>query len=550
MVILQFNKLIRNKWVWGVFAVAISFFFAFDFLLADLGSDGRREAGPTAGMLAGKSVTAERFSIVAEDIRGIGRNRDWRRPSGEVNRAAWETLAALEVAGANGLAVTDDEVREVIRSDRSFAGPDGGFSFELYERLLRENSVAPERFEEFLKRRLTVERVIGAVADGSAWVSPAEVDRAVADMTDTLTVKVAGFTFAKEDEDKVELDDAGLRKWYDENVKSLALPERIKLRLVAFDATDKAVQAKMSVSENEMRDYYDANVDKYTTKGTNEVEVTKKFEEVQGEIEQELRRIAAVEFFTTNLNRRVYGVAAAAGASRLDEIAKEDGLTVRTSDWFALDGGFQEGFMKGASAICPGAQEFASTVAELDSESPDLRYGVITSDRTVWLVEKAETSPAHTPDFDEAKAAIRPRALRQAKADAFKAQVEAVRAKGAAAVTAEKNVSTNYTFAVCDLKPGDIPDYQAVAGAARKLRKGEVSEVVRMGMNRALLVVCEDRADGDAAKVALFRDQVREQLQFFQRRQLPEAWQKWNLERLGFETSELSSVAEAEAEVE
>ena len=32
MVIQKFNKLIRNKWIWGVFAVAISAFFAFDFL--------------------------------------------------------------------------------------------------------------------------------------------------------------------------------------------------------------------------------------------------------------------------------------------------------------------------------------------------------------------------------------------------------------------------------------------------------------------------------------------------------------------------------------
>ena len=33
MVIHQFNRIIRNKWIWGVFAIAISAFFAFDFLL-------------------------------------------------------------------------------------------------------------------------------------------------------------------------------------------------------------------------------------------------------------------------------------------------------------------------------------------------------------------------------------------------------------------------------------------------------------------------------------------------------------------------------------
>ena len=41
MVIHQFNKLIRNKWVWGAFAIAISAFFAFDFLLDDLQRDDR-----------------------------------------------------------------------------------------------------------------------------------------------------------------------------------------------------------------------------------------------------------------------------------------------------------------------------------------------------------------------------------------------------------------------------------------------------------------------------------------------------------------------------
>ena len=31
MVILQFNKLIRNKWLWGVFAIIVGGAFAFDF---------------------------------------------------------------------------------------------------------------------------------------------------------------------------------------------------------------------------------------------------------------------------------------------------------------------------------------------------------------------------------------------------------------------------------------------------------------------------------------------------------------------------------------
>ena len=263
MVILQFNKLIRNKWVWGAFAVVISAAFCFD----DLFTTREREerSGGTAGSLAGEAVKASEFATVADDIRGLGRNRDWRRKTSEVNRLAWETLAGIAVARRDGIEATDAEVREMIRNDRSFA-VNGSFSFALYQRVLRENAVSPERFEDFLKRRLTMSRVADTMLESASWVSPMEIDRAVADMTDTFTVRVARFTQSPEDAAAVALDDDGLRKWYDENVSTLALPERVKLRMVKFDATNGDVLAKMPVSEDDMRDYYDSTIDKYMTK--------------------------------------------------------------------------------------------------------------------------------------------------------------------------------------------------------------------------------------------------------------------------------------------
>lgn len=550
MVIHQFNKLIRNKWLWGVFAVIVGGAFAFDFLVDDILRDGRggeTRSSSGAGTLAGEPVSAELFSEMADEIRGFGRQRDWRMKSGDVNRMAWENYAAMLVAERDGLVATDAEVKAMIRNDRSFQA-NGGFSFALYQRLLRENSLTPERFEAFLKRRITLMRVGQAVLGAATWASPMELDQALADMTDSFTVRVAYFSQSKKDADAVKLDDAGLRKWYDDNVKSLELPERVKIRYIRFDATDKDVLAKMSVSEDELRDHYDATVDRYTSTGTNGVETVKKFEEVRAEVEKEVRRIAAVQFFETNLNFRAYAVKAAEGSSRLDEIAKEDGKKVETSDWFSNDGGFQEGFMRRASQICPGAEGFAEAVAELDSSSEDLRYAVVSSDRAVWLIEKAETSAKHTPTFDEAKDAIRARALRDAKADAFKASVEAVAKKGVAAVEAVDGVTTNITFSVADLRQGDsaFADSMSVARAAMRLKKGEISDFTLVGPGRAILVVCKDRAPGDAAKAMVLRSQVRDDLASLQMRQIPEAWKKWNLSRLGFVPGEISSVENPE----
>ena len=549
MVILQFNKLIRNKWIWGVFAIIVGGAFAFDFLVDDLLRDDKGDRGDASsvGTLGGENVPASLFRDITEELRGFGQNRDWRRKSSEVNREAWEICAMLEVARRNGLEATDAEVAKAIRSDRSFQ-KNGQFSFALYQGLLRENSLTPERFEQFLKRRLTMSKIAESGAGSAVWASPMEVEQAVNDMTDSFTVKVARFAEDKKEADAVKLDEEGLKKWYDEHAKSLELPERIKLRMVAFDATDTNVLAKMVVSEDALRDHYDVTVDKYTSTDTNGVETVKKFEEVRDLVDKEVRQVEAVEYFVTNLNSRVYGVKAAEGKSRLDEIAAEEGRKVVTTDWFAPDGTYKEGFMKRAYQICPGAQTLNEVVAELDSDSEDLRYGVVRSDRTVWLVEKVETSPAHVPTFEEAKEIVRPRALDAAKADAFKAKVESVAKKGVDAVLASGNVSTNITFAVCDLNSGAFPDQNAIAGAAIKLRKGEISEFTSTGKGRGLLVVCEDRVPGDAAKAQIWKLQVRGSAEALQRRQIPEAWQKWNLERLGFETGDGSSVVDAEEE--
>ena len=549
MVILQFNKLIRNKWLWGVFAIIVGGAFAFDFLVDDLLRDGRRETNESGvGTLGGKTVSSAEFHAITEEVRGFGQNRDWRRSSAEVNREAWETSALLEVARRNGVEATDSEVAQAIRADRSFQQNDQ-FSFAMYQALLRENGLSPERFEEFLKRRLTAMKVASSVLSGAAsWASPMEIEQAVADVTDSYTVRVARFKQDKAEADAVKLDDEGLKKWYDENSKSLELPERIKLRMVRFDAAASNTLASVTVTEDALRDHYDVTVDKYTTTDTNGVETVKKFEDVRAEVEKEVRLIESVQCLTTGLVSRVYGVKAAEGKSRLDEIAAESGAKVETSDWFALDGNYKDGFMKRATAICPGAQSFEEVVAELDSSSEDLRYGVVASDKEVWLVEKAETSAAHVPTFDEAKEVIRPRALAAAKADAFKAKVEAIAKKGAKAVLESGDVSTNITFAVCDMKPGDFPDQRAIMGAAMKLRKGEVSDFVSTGVGKALLVVCEDRVPGDAAKAQMWKLQVRSEVEALQRRQIPETWKKWNLDRLGFEPGEGASIVDAEIE--
>lgn len=553
MVILQFNKLIRNKWVWGAFAVVVSAAFCFDGLFTDRRSGSGSES--EAGTLGGERIGAREFEACRQEVLGFGRSRSDSQSDSETNLEAWKRIAAERVAGDAGIVVGDTMLARSI--ERMFSAQ-GGFSFAQYRaQLAQQFGITPERFETALRRDITVRRGVHALLVGSGvLVSPMELEQSIADATDRYDVRVARFTQSKEKADAVTIDDEGLKVWYDANVKKLALPERVKVRYIRFDATAPDLLAKMSVTEDEMRDMYDSTIDKYTSTDTNGVETVKPFEDVKAGIEQELRVLAAVEYYTTNLQRRVYANLEEGEdpkASRLDRISREENATVSESGWFSTDGGYVEGFMVRAATIAPGARDFVDCVAELDPAIPDLRYGLASSDNAVWLIEKTEVSEAHTPDFEEAKDKIGAQALRDAKADAFKAEVEAIAAAGVDAVLATENVSTNLTFTLSNLARGAFPDQNAIVRAAAKLKKGEISAFVSTGTGRGLLVVCENRTPGDVASAVSLRDEMRNQAEMSQFNMLVSKWDDANLARLGlapgvgYETSEEPADLEADA---
>ncbi len=554
MVIHHFNRLIRNKWIWGVFAVTISFFFAFDFLLTGDGGPGGR---PVAGTLGGKDVKGAEFDAFQSDARGRGRQSS-DLSNAEINRRAWESLAASRVAAALGLEATDGEVRESILHERSFAGPDGQFNARAYAYVLRENGFTPEMFEAAERRRITLAKLHSVLADSGRFVSSAELDQAVNDVTDKFTVRVASFKDEKSDE--VKLDDAGLKAYYDENTNSLALPDCVTVKYVAFRADAAERLAQFEVPADEVRDRYDSDLSRFETQTTNGV-VTKAFEDVKGMLEGELKLIASLDALRTNLLFRAYpGEETAKGTnrvSRLEQIAAEEKQPVRESPLFSLEGvKYVAGFMSRPSAFLPDVESFLEAVAELDPDSEDLRYGVVNGTNAVYLVEIAKRVPAHIPAFDEAKAIIRADALADARRKAFKAEVEKARALAAAAVAKggafdakafgalAANVSTSVTFSVMSGR-GTFADSQYVVGAAMKLGKGQLSEFVSTASDRrGLLVYVEDREPGDAAQAVMVREQVRGELAAATAGALGRDWAKWNLSRMGCEATAATSAEE------
>ena len=505
-------------------------------------------------MLGDRDVSGAEFRALVDDVRGYGNQRNRDLSDTEVNRRAWEELAALDVAKGLHLTATDDEVRDAISHDPSFRGEGGTFNMRLYEAVLRANSLTPEIFEAYLKRRLTLMKLSRSVLGSASWVSPMELDGAVNDVTDKYTVRVA--SFSDRDGSKVKLSDAELEEYYKENTNSIAMPDCITVKYVKYQADDAKRLAQFKITEDEMRDHYDATSSRFETQTTNGV-ITKKFEEVKGIIEKELQVIASVEAYRTNLLFRAFpndSQASTAKVDRLEKIAAEDKMKVSVSPLFSPSGtGYVAGFMSRPEAFAPGVQGFAAAAAELDPESEDLRYGVVAGSNVVYLIERNSFVKAHVPPFSEAKSIIRPRALSAARAKAFKAAVEKQRALAAAAVAkgqpfdakalAAQSVTTSITFTVSSLQRDSFADSRYVASAVMKLSKGQISEFIpTANPTRGLLVYVENRVPGDAADAQMVRPQLRDELSSMSAGDVPAAWNRWNLERLGFRTTQMSTV--------
>ena len=552
MVIHHFNRIIRNKWVWGVFAVLISAFFAFDFIF-DGRSDARGSDG--AGKLGDEKVPGAKFEEVRADVLAEMRfqyGREVPIKSAQLNEEVWSRLAMLKVAEDLKMTATDDQVREAIR--RNFQDESGVFNSMRYQEVCARLGWPSERFEAFFRRQLTL-MPVQRVAATANWVSPLELSSAVRDATDKVTVRVA--RFQHKNADAIKLDDAALKTYYESHTNSLALPELKVIRYIKVPADDAESLKKVEVTDDDLHARFDETSDRY---GTNA------FETVKAQVERELRLEKAVEAAVDALYARVCPPDGAAddGVDRLGQLARAEKLEVKTSRPFSLSGErVVPGFMVEASTVLPDAQDFLITVSELDPDEPSAHYRAIAGSNAVYVVGLATnlcTEP-RVPSFEEIKdnASVRSDALADLKAQDFKKAVDKVRDAVKADLAKRKdgkldpkvfgdaNVSTSITFvAQSAMRSGAFPDAYAVVPAAVRLAKGELSELVPTGLaGRGLVVYVEDRQPGDAIAAS---SQTREMMSRSQTGLAVQSWNESNMARLGVQPADWTSMKEQKDE--
>lgn len=529
MFIYHFNRLIRNRILWGFFAIII----AVAFVAVDSCFKSPQDA-QTAGTIGGKKIPFNAFDQTVQTIRGFGKNRDNETPANIVDRRAWEQLAARLTAEKNGLASSKEEVRAALREVPGFQGANG-FDINRYRMILADQGLSPAMYESIVSHQLAMMKN-ATLVESAGWVSPMEMEDELAAMTDRFTVQVATVSnrFANAE---MPLTEADTLKFYEENKASFALPDRISVRYVAIPVTNYL--PLVTVPEEDLQEYYDSHATTYTRTTTNNTTETIPFVEVREKILAELQMDEARYCASTSVTFNIYGKLAKAGANALEAIAAQEKLDIKTSPLFAADEPLY---------WAENAQEFAEAAFELDPDRADSRFGIVKSDTNVYVIESAAQSPAHTPSYEDVLSDLRPRALAKARTEAFQTQVKALREDISALLASGKsfseaaqakalNVSTSITYTVSDIQNQPFENSFSIAYGAMTLQKSELSEAIPASATQSLLVYVQDRQPGDALAAEMMRAQIRSGIARRRSRNLFADWLAWNLAQQDFKPS-------------
>ena len=198
--------------------------------------------------------------------------------------------AALAEAERLGLEVSDAEVRQRILALPAFR-IDGRFIGEAsYRQLLQQQRppISPAQFEEEIRNEMLVDRLQAAVT-GWVRVSDAEVAAEHRRRNERVRVEVVAFR-AADFRDGVEAADDDVALLFAEESANYEIPEKRRLRFLLVDQT--AIFDGLTLTDDEVRQYYDANLSQYRTPG--QVRASHVLLRVDGDDEEVAARAAEI----------------------------------------------------------------------------------------------------------------------------------------------------------------------------------------------------------------------------------------------------------------
>lgn len=172
-----------------------------------------------------------------------------------------EARLVLQEARRLGLSATDEELMNAIAQVPEFH-VNGRFNKERYIQLLRANRLTPAQFEEDQRKQLTIQRLLGVLAD-AAHVTEAEVRERYRFEQEKINLQFIRFSVS-DNLSEVKITDEDVQKFYERNKESLKEPLKVQVEYIPYSF--EQFSGPVQLTDKEVEDYYNANrLTKFTT---------------------------------------------------------------------------------------------------------------------------------------------------------------------------------------------------------------------------------------------------------------------------------------------
>jgi peptidyl-prolyl cis-trans isomerase D len=186
----------------------------------------------------------------------------------EAKYATLERLVREQVIAAAAqklqLVASDTRLARELQQSPSIAalrGPDGKLDMERYKQLAASQGMTPEMFEMQVRSDLSNRQVIQGV-QASAYATTSQTQTALNAFLQRREVQILNFP-AADFLSKVTVSDADLKAYYDKNTDKFQSPETADVEYVMLD-TDSLKNA-VSVNEQDLKTYYEQNLQRLSS---------------------------------------------------------------------------------------------------------------------------------------------------------------------------------------------------------------------------------------------------------------------------------------------
>jgi len=160
------------------------------------------------------------------------------------------------------LEVSEQELIDSIANYDAFQ-VDGKFSRDRYLEVLSYQRMNPEQFEATQRKQLLTQKV-RAKLQQDASISDAEISAAFHKENDKINLNYVWLTPALV-ESKVDVTTEGLKTFFEKNVETFRVPEKVSLRYLQFDPA-RYEDKVGTLSDEDLQRYYRRNLDQFEIK--------------------------------------------------------------------------------------------------------------------------------------------------------------------------------------------------------------------------------------------------------------------------------------------